>query len=752
MQPRPERTCPRRTASSAYTSAVAQAIASRRDVWGERLLAAPDGPTYEAARQFLSPLLYGQQRQYRPLTPSGVYYLAFSYPLSASSKPMYALHVADGSQVITRRIGPWSPSLTVNVGRHGRERYGACLAWLAPARLAEGYLPILQTSYVDAGGVRYRQESFLARVKGWRPLVSLVRLRIDTRSSRTAAVVRFIPSQESLVHRDDRLDTKAGTALMASEGAEYDGRALRFRVPPGRVKVVYATWVLGPALIPRVKADQATYATMRADVARFWKARLAMGAQYSVPEDRIQDAQRAMVIQQIGHSWRYSAGNPYEELSYAEGTDTAEVMSRYGYPDIARNILSFALKRLPRRFSAWRAGERLVAEALHYQLYGDKALVDADTPGLVRAVDLLEAQQLRDGPNAGRLEPEPLCSDQPEYVDSVTAQTVAWQGLLAMARVWSATGHPGQAARARRLGLTLESALRPAVRQKLTRLADGTIFLPEDLSGYTAPYDNLSLTRAGSYWNLVVPYALATGFFPPDSAETHGLIRYMLAHGSRLLGVPRADAHVVYPDWVEGKTAGLGQIYGLAASRFLADNDRPDQLVLSLYGLLGAAMTHNTFVSGEAVSVVPLGDTYHRKTYMPPNSGANSTFLETFRLILVQEPRGPRGAPRGLDLAFSTPRSWLRSGKTIRVIRAPTSFGTLSYSIRRRGHVIHVRVDLPPRRVPSLRLRLRLPAGEMLASVTVGGRRLRFDRATGTIRLSGHLKPFDLFATVEGTS
>jgi hypothetical protein len=36
--------------------------ARRRDVWGDRLLAAPNGPTYEAAQKYLAPILYATQR------------------------------------------------------------------------------------------------------------------------------------------------------------------------------------------------------------------------------------------------------------------------------------------------------------------------------------------------------------------------------------------------------------------------------------------------------------------------------------------------------------------------------------------------------------------------------------------------------------------------------------------------------------------------------------------------------------------
>ena len=120
-------------------------------------------------------------------------------------------------------------------------------------------------------------------------------------------------------------------------------------------------------------------------------------------------------------------------------------------------------------------------------------------------------------------------------------------------------------------------------------------------------------------------------------------------------------------------SSGLGEVYGLSMSRFLADNDHPDQLVLSLYGMLAIGMTPGTFVSGESISVVPVRGAYVRSMYMPPNLGANASYLETLRQALVHERRGASAHPRGLDLAFSTPRAWLADGKEISVTDAPTS-------------------------------------------------------------------------------
>ena len=218
---------------------------------------------------------------------------------------------------------------------------------------------------------------------------------------------------------------------------------------------------------------------------------------------------------------------------------------------------------------------------------------------------------------------------------------------------------------------------------------------------------------------------LASGFFPAHSPIAHGLVHYVLAHGSRLLGVPRADAHIIYSNKPYG--SGLGEVYGLSMSRFMADNDHPDQLVLSLYGMLAIGMTPGTYVSGEAISVVPVNGAYYRSMYMPPNSGANASYLETFRQLLVHERRGASGASTGLDLAFSTPRAWLARNKSISVDAAPTSFGPVSFSIERTGSRIEVHVTAPPR--AHVRLRLRLPAGERVRSVSLGS----LDAASGTI-------------------
>ncbi len=76
-------------------------------------------------------------------------------------------------------------------------------------------------------------------------------------------------------------------------------------------------------------------------------------------------------------------------------------------------------------------------------------------------------------------------------------------------------------------------------------------------------------------------------------------------------------------------------------------------------------------------------------------------------------------------LAKGTPRSWLEEGNTIAVSNAPTRWGSLSFSLR--SHLqageIEARLVLPssPTSTP-VKLRLRVPAGHRIRSVTANGK------------------------------
>src|SRR5436190_16136197 len=130
--------CTHAPVTPAYAGSVRRALFAKQDVWGNALIARPNGPTYGSVRRLLKPLLFARSKT-KALTTSGVYYLPFAQPLGVRGAHTVALHVADGSEILSQTAK--GPRVKVFVGADGHERYGSCLARVTPARLADGFLP-----------------------------------------------------------------------------------------------------------------------------------------------------------------------------------------------------------------------------------------------------------------------------------------------------------------------------------------------------------------------------------------------------------------------------------------------------------------------------------------------------------------------------------------------------------------------------------------------------------------------------------
>ena len=394
-------------------------------------------------------------------------------------------------------------------------------------------------------------------------------------------------------------------------------------------------------------------------------------------------------------------------------------MGAYGYRGVERSIMAASL-RATTVFPNRAAGERMVGSADYFRRYGDTAFVDRVTPRFRRDVQSF-VRQLDANGTRSLLRRERYGADILGPIYGLHAQALALQGLRAMADVWARTGFPNLSAQASQAADRLTAGLQAAVTAAQVTMPDGSLFWPIVLvDGTEHPYDSLTATKLGSYWNLVMPYVLASGFVRPHSAQADGLLAYLLNHGSRFLGLVRFSPHtgVTNPGY---QKPGTDDVYGINVARFLADEDQPDQLVLSLYGKLAAGMTENTFVSGEGSTLLPTPGQYYRWMFRPPNSANNAFFLETLRLMLVHEATDAAGLPSGLELAYSTPRAWLAPGKQITVQKLQTRLGPLSYEIDTATGSVHASIDLPSGFAGTLRLRLRLPAGETLGATKVNG-------------------------------
>jgi hypothetical protein len=158
-----------------------------------------------------------------------------------------------------------------------------------------------------------------------------------------------------------------------------------------------------------------------------------------VPEQVVMDAQRALLVQNLLLCWRYSVGNAYEEFSYPESPDVAQVMGEEGFADVERAILELSFTRRPTPFPDWNRGERLLVSAAHVRRFRDVAFLRRATPTLAQFVAAL-GRDLSGG-KAALLGPERYSADIPDLVRAFHGQAVAWAGLRAIASVWAGNGY-----------------------------------------------------------------------------------------------------------------------------------------------------------------------------------------------------------------------------------------------------------------------------------------------------------------------
>ena len=698
--------CAQRRASAGYTARVDRALAAKRDVWGEHLIAAPGGPTFATANRYLAPLLLARTSGGRPLTDSGVYYLPLGEPSGPQGGGPVALHVADGGEILWNHVG--GQRLAIGVGPDGGERYGSCLARLSTPTLAEG-LPADPRDPL--------------RRRARRPLPAGVVLHAGRRH-RAADELR--PAGGGRRARTRR--RRPGFDFAASGGG-----VLAYAVPAGGARTVYIAW--RPPSRPR-QVDEAAYAAARAAVGAYWRRRLAEGTTFVVPEKRVLDAERALLVQNLVLSWRYSVGNPYQEFSFPESIDTAEVMGEYGFGAVANAILRTSLTPTADALSELEDGREAARLRRVLPPLRRRAVPREGDARAARATWTRSGARSTSG-GGGLLGRERYSSDIGDSVYGFHSQAVVWQALHAIASVWAQTGERALAARCRSLAARLETALRRAVLQSQRWLPDGSLFVPARLLDDEARSIRSRTRSAGATGTSSRPTRSHPACFAPGSVQARGVLRYLELHGSRLLGLVRAGSFALYRGHArDGDGRGLRP-----QPRPLPRRQRPGRRTRPRP--LRATRGRN---DPEHVRRGRGRHGRHRfaarttgRCTCPPNATSNASFLETLRLMLIHETTDKNGAPTGLELAYATPRAWLRPGHRMLVHAAPTSFGPVTFSIVAAADSARVRLSVPNRPAPpSLRLRLRAPGGRPITSVSLDGRAWRrFDGAAETIDLSG---------------
>src|SRR5204863_438491 len=157
-------------------------------------------------------------------------------------------------------------------------------------------------------------------------------------------------------------------------------------------------------------------------------------------------------------------------------------------------------------------------------------------------------------------------------------------------------------------------------------------FIPVALGGEEKPYETLTASMMGSYWDLMAPYMLGSGVFGLGSARERAIIDYLQERGGICMGMIRFHQH----SGLFANEDALDDLYGLRYTIKSLELDQVDRVLVSFYGKLAQGLTRDTFIGAEGTGLRPL-DRFGRPMYLPPNSTGNALFLCILRYLLVQD-------------------------------------------------------------------------------------------------------------------
>jgi hypothetical protein len=719
-----------------------EAMAAGEDVWGLAAMRQANGASYDFFDRLLPPLRYvNADFHYYPVV------------LSAPNAPVKARLISNGSGVNLRGgARAWHDNGTPVTFRVGPDEFvfGTLRERLRQPVLAEGWLPIVQIRYehptpIQAGGQLaldqhapdlspevYRLEAFASTEPGLAGN-GVVFVRFDLAQGSNGYICVEVDSSGPRRFDQGKVLGSAGRQLAIFDSSwRWSGGRAHARLKPGSAAVLaIPTAPLGADV--RVDCTARGYAAQREACARTWRELLARGMNLETPEPVVNNAWRNLLVQNFeliqGDSIHYSAGNQYDKLYEAEGSDAALALLRWGYAADFRRLMTPLFDFTRKDLECHQAGFKLLDLCRYYWQTRDTAVLGQLRPHWEKAAQLLAQSRTN---SAGLCPKQQYCGDVSTMVYSLTVNAKGWRALRDLSAVLKDAGETGPARTYAQNAARFKQAVLAAI-QKSVRRDISPPFVPVALYAAEPPHDPITKTKIGTYWNIVIGYALGSQIFP--AAEADWIPRYQEEHGGLCMGMLRAGGG--YTFW-----AGPRRINPLYGTRYVLDTlrrDDPERALVSFYGMLAQGLTRNTFVGAEGSALTPLDDG-GRFMYCPPNSAANAHLLSMLRYLLVQDwDLDGDGKPETLRLLFATPRRWLEEGKRIRLQRAPTDFGPVSVEVEShlaQGKIL-ARVQLPQRNPPrKTLLRIRAPEGWQVVSGQMGARELNVD-GKGTTDLSG---------------
>lgn len=355
---------------------------------------------------------------------------------------------------------------------------------------------------------------------------------------------------------------------------------------------------------------------------------------------------------------------------------------------------------------AWYAAE--VA-----RLADDQVWLQSIAPALIENADwtiksIKESTANNQTVTRGLLPPHIYGGDIRDPATSLYASAVCWKGLSETADIFRTLGaKPLQqkASNYETAAVKLNTRLNEVIKEVANRSTQPP-FVPLALSlpsldgKHEGPYEHLTASRLGNYWNLFASSVLELGFPAKPAVNLNDwLLGYMETHGGLWAGLPRFNH-------------GLDAAYSIGVindlmTRSIHDVKFRNQALASLQSFFLHAASRNGFTIPEVAGLFPYrlnASAYEQLvreapwnfgmydtdryidghiSFTEPLGAAAGEALWMIRNALVAETRNEKGLPSGEVFLLSTvPSDWFSEGKEIKLEGFPTYYGTLSIQVR----------------------------------------------------------------------
>jgi len=509
----------------------------------------------------------------------------------------------------------------------------------------------------------------------------------------------------------------------------YDGWSVRnsdgelcftVEVPPGQTRSVELEAYSEKAT---TAPDKIGFAAARQETVGYWRSKLAQGANFSVPDERINSIWKSLLIHQYcwGHydaasgtalpwvaAWQYGPVG-------SESSQMAKALDFYGHSKMAEDyfvgmwkiqgadglpaLCTNARGCLPGWWGGYvfNTGYQLWNLCNHYRLTGDRQWLEKVLPHLILACDWIDEQRrttpTRDASGRRALEcgffPPCGLEDEGGWNYWVMTNAYFYLGMSTLAKVLAEIGHPDADRVAReareyladiRKGIGESTVLAPVVK-----LDDGTYvpYIPQHLYSRARRIGEFETELGG-------PQLMICNVYAPNSPQMDWTLNF---DEDEVFMKEALDRHsIISLKDVETNWFSLGgfakrQPFLIHMPLAYLRRDQPELAIRAFWNALVAMNYPDINAFPEGINDYGAADC---KTH------EEAMWLQQFRWMLVFDD------DTGLRLCSMAPREWFEDGKTISVANAPTFFGQVSYRIE--SHVarqrISAHIELSARKTP----------------------------------------------------